>query len=430
MRVLLISDLADTGFGRVGRELGWGLLGRGHDIRAIGINWRGYGGEVEAACRTAGPGEEHAAASRIMERMDADPLVPLTLPADMYGDAMGHNLTAPAVQGRLWPGWSPEAILLVADPQAALNRIATDQGACASVRTLNYVPVEGSGLPPAWGPIWRCIVPVAMCAFGRDELQTLLGRPVPLAYHGVSPAFRPLSPEDPGDWKGERVTSREEAKAALKLDGTVILRTDRHIVRKAYPALLRIMDPILTERPDVQLVIHCSLRDVDGDLNVLISRMTGAQDRGPLNWTHGQVKLTRAHDTFRGLTDEELRVLYAAADLFVSPTMAEGFGLCLAESIACGTPVVSTAYSSIPEVVGPGGVCVPPAGHWTNVYGYEWAIPDEPAMRREVRRLIADPDERARLAEAGRAHVAQFTWASAVDVFDRLLREGAAAQAA
>ena len=119
-------------------------------------------------------------------------------------------------------------------------------------------------------------------------------------------------------------------------------------------------------------------------------------------------------------------MLYNAADLYVSPTMAEGFGLCLAEALACGTPVVATDYSSVTEVVGPGGVLIPPRDFITNAYAHEWALVDEVAMSAAVERLITKPGERRSLGAAGRQHVARFTWTAAVEQFDRLLNQPAA----
>ncbi|WP_421077859.1 glycosyltransferase family 1 protein [Methanothermococcus sp. Ax23] len=58
--------------------------------------------------------------------------------------------------------------------------------------------------------------------------------------------------------------------------------------------------------------------------------------------------------------DEDLPALYNAADLFVYPSIYEGFGLPPLEAMACGTPVVTSNTSSLPEVVGDAGIMVNP----------------------------------------------------------------------
>src|SRR5206468_3134089 len=58
--------------------------------------------------------------------------------------------------------------------------------------------------------------------------------------------------------------------------------------------------------------------------------------------------------------DEQLPAYYSLADVYVSPSLMEGFGLTLAEALACETPVVAADAGSVAEVVGPGGILVPP----------------------------------------------------------------------
>jgi glycosyltransferase involved in cell wall biosynthesis len=58
--------------------------------------------------------------------------------------------------------------------------------------------------------------------------------------------------------------------------------------------------------------------------------------------------------------DEDLPALYNAADLFVYPSLYEGFGLPPLEAMACGTPVITSNTSSLPEVVGNAGIMVDP----------------------------------------------------------------------
>ncbi|MBE8539371.1 glycosyltransferase [Geoglobus acetivorans] len=58
--------------------------------------------------------------------------------------------------------------------------------------------------------------------------------------------------------------------------------------------------------------------------------------------------------------DEDLPALYNAADIFIYPSLYEGFGLPPLEAMACGTPVITSNTSSLPEVVGNAGIMVDP----------------------------------------------------------------------
>ena len=439
MNLLLVSDIAATGFGRVGRELGTRLLAMGWDVRIIGINWRGVDGEINAAMGHGTITEQATRIERTLARMRADPLIDRIMPAGVGGDGMGHNLTAPALNGQLWDGWKPDAAIIVADPRAMWLRLISDAGSIGSaeIPILNYVPIEGGGLPRDFAMIWEHVTPIAMSAFGQAQLQTLLDRPVTLAHHGVSEAFRPLSPADPGFFRGKAVTSVAGAKEVIGYPGrTILLRTDRYVMRKNYPAWFRVLRPVLEKHPEAIALAHTVPLDDTGHGTIwqLISREPGARairiDRsGNAIWEHPQFRLTGWHDSYTGLSDDELRVLYCAADLVVSPTMAEGFGLTLAEALGCGVPVIATDYSAVSEVVGPGGVLIPIDRLYTNPYAHEWALVNEAAMTTAVEGLIGKPARRRALGAEGRRHVAQFTWAATAAIFDGLLREGAAVAA-
>jgi glycosyltransferase involved in cell wall biosynthesis len=93
--------------------------------------------------------------------------------------------------------------------------------------------------------------------------------------------------------------------------------------------------------------------------------------------------------------DDVLDALYRTAAVVAVPSRYEGFGLPALEAMARGTPVVASDTSSLPEVVGDGGVLVPP---------------DDPdAWAAALDRLLADPERRAELAGAARARAARFT---------------------
>ncbi|MCS6806053.1 MAG: glycosyltransferase family 4 protein [Acidobacteriota bacterium] len=96
--------------------------------------------------------------------------------------------------------------------------------------------------------------------------------------------------------------------------------------------------------------------------------------------------------TFLGFR-KDLPDVMAAVDLFVLPSVAEAFGLVLAEALYLGTPVVATRVGGIPEIVDDGvdGVLVPPA--------------DSEALADAIAELLNDPARRRQMAGAGRHKV-------------------------
>ena len=93
---------------------------------------------------------------------------------------------------------------------------------------------------------------------------------------------------------------------------------------------------------------------------------------------------------------EEAPPWYGAADLFVYPSLYEGFGLPPLEAMACGTPVIAAASSSLPEVVGDAGLLVPPL----NV----------DALADAMGSLLGDTERRRFLAERGLTRARSYTW--------------------
>jgi glycosyltransferase involved in cell wall biosynthesis len=94
--------------------------------------------------------------------------------------------------------------------------------------------------------------------------------------------------------------------------------------------------------------------------------------------------------------DEDLVALYNAADLFVYPSIFEGFGLPPLEAMACGTPIVASNTSSLPEVVGEAGLMVDPL--------------DAEALAGAMARVLGDGALRAQLAVRGPERAATFSW--------------------
>lgn len=109
----------------------------------------------------------------------------------------------------------------------------------------------------------------------------------------------------------------------------------------------------------------------------------------------------------------QVKALIAGADVLVSMHRAEGFGLPMAEAMALGTPVVATAFSGNLDFMDDGcALLVPsrpaPVDDPQGIYrGQAWAEPDLDAAAAALRRLRAEPDLRAALADAGRRKMAE-----------------------
>lgn len=94
--------------------------------------------------------------------------------------------------------------------------------------------------------------------------------------------------------------------------------------------------------------------------------------------------------------DADLAALYSGARAFVYPSLYEGFGLPVLEAMQCGTPVITSNSTSLPEVVGDAGLCVPPT--------------DADALSGALLRLLTDDTLAADLARRGQSRSALFSW--------------------
>lgn len=242
----------------------------------------------------------------------------------------------------------------------------------------------------------RAAALIAVSEFTRRELIELVGADPARVFsvpNGCDPACRVLSADAVEAW---RVRTRLPERFILTV-GTLQPRKNLGTLIEAY-ARLRGQDPTAPE------------------LLIAGAPGWGGEDLAGQTRALGIAEQVR----FTGyVPGEDLPLLYNAATLFAYPSRYEGFGLPVVEAMACGTPVVLAAASSLPEVAGGAGLAVDPG--------------DSEAWAGALAALLADPDRRAAMRAAGLARAARFTWERAaretVAVYRRA-RAGAAGLAA
>ncbi|MCL4535051.1 MAG: glycosyltransferase family 4 protein [Bacteroidetes bacterium] len=234
----------------------------------------------------------------------------------------------------------------------------------AKVRAYTRLAVEGTR---------RAVMVLTDSDASRRDIVERLGvlpERVRVVYLGVEACYRPE--HDPALAAGVRRKYNLRRDFVLYLGGLD--------ARKNVPALLRAFARARDQLCDPPELVIAGPRPEATDLPALAQRLELA-----------------ASVRFLGAVEEtEKPILYGVARLFVFPSFYEGFGLPPLEAMACGTPVVCSNASSLPEVIGDAGLLVDPA--------------DEDALAEAMCRALEDRALAARLRSAGPARAAQFTW--------------------
>ena len=211
---------------------------------------------------------------------------------------------------------------------------------------------------------------IAVSAHTAAESARLLGVPperIDVVHHGVDPSFHPL----PAD---EVTTFRR---------------------RQGLPARFVLFVGTLEPRKNLVRLVEAFARIRDGRVVLVLA--------GGRGWLYDELF---ARVEALGLSDEvifpgyvmneELTLWYNAATVLAYPSVYEGFGLPVLEAQACGTPVLTSNLSSLPEATGDAAVMVDPY--------------DVEALAEGLNRLLTDELLRRELHERGLAHAGRFTW--------------------
>jgi alpha-1,3-rhamnosyl/mannosyltransferase len=169
-------------------------------------------------------------------------------------------------------------------------------------------------------------------------------------------------------------------RSRLGIDRDYVLCVGIYKLRKNHAGLLTAFRKMLQSGCQAQLVIAGPMAEGEPVLRGLARELGIA-----------------AHVIFTGfVNDSDLRALYSGARVYVCPSIYEGFGFTVLEAMACGTPVVCSSTTSLPEVAGKAALYFDPHN------------PEE--MARQVVRAFSDDAVRTSLIAEGHRNLLRFNW--------------------
>ncbi len=211
---------------------------------------------------------------------------------------------------------------------------------------------------------------IAISEDGKRDIEQVFGvsaEKIAVVTPGVSDIYRPLPQADIARFKQEKELTRP-----------FILHVGTLQPRKNIPVLLRAFAQLKDRKLDLVLV---------GGKGWLFDEIFALVEQ--LNLRE-QVRFTGF------VPDFELPLWYNSAELFVFPSIYEGFGIPAADAMACGTPVIAANTSSLPEVVGEAGLL------------FESQVVS--ALTERIASVLYDPVQAVRMREQGLVQARKFSW--------------------
>lgn len=309
--------------------------------------------------------------------------------------------------------FKPDVLYTTADPGtvAALTMSVPDMPFYA------YTPIEGE---PITNRLWRSALTTLHAAtvtqYGADVVKKELGKDIPWYYHGV-------------DRETFEVTGvRDDVRRVLGWeDKFVIMCVATNVRRKQLTRLIEAFAQLKHKykRDNVVLYLHTvpfQNHWLEGWNLMEIGAMYGVYNDvfyHPMMVKRNSSAPLRSDDAnMPGLVE-----MYNAADLFVLPSQVEGFGLPIAEAMACGLPVAVTKYAAGWEVANPAGVGLE-VGDWeVHKSGTIYANVSVDAMAKKLLKLMRNPNELERMRQRGFQRVVDFDWGPFEDSLDENLEE-------
>ena len=212
----------------------------------------------------------------------------------------------------------------------------------SQLRMASWVPVDHDPAPPRVVEFFTRTksTPIAMSKFGREMLYAADLDPLYVP-HGVDTmTLRPV----------DRATAREQLGISPDafLVGMVAANKGVSPSRKGFPQAFEAFARLRKDHPDAMLYLHTKATAGGEGLNLIALAETCGIPPDSLAFAPEYAM------SILGIDQDAMAHVYSAMDVLLSPSYGEGFGIPIMEAQACGTPVIVTDFSAMPELCGSG----------------------------------------------------------------------------
>lgn len=387
MKIMFVGDspTVDTGFGIVSKNLLTNWHKMGHNIVVLGIN-------------------EYGDNPRKVQEFPF-PIYPCEKggPEHVYGMHKVWNIAQME---------NPDIVFLLNDPWLIKTYMdIKPKDILPYTKFVAYYPTDAAPLKPEWHKVLNELdAQICYTKYAEDVVVKSNGsRPDNLyqVYHGVdTDTFFPMS----------QAVARKHL--GLPEDLFIVGMIARNQPRKRFDLLMMAFAEFAKDKEKVKLYLHTGLKDVGFDILNIADQLSISD------------KLIMTEDLApnRGVSPEMLNYIHNAFDVNCLISLGDGFGLPVAESMACGCVQLVSGHSALQELVeGHGGFTVKNAAWILNSGGINtWGgVSDVVDMVDKLNKLYKNVDLRTTMGAEGYAFITQeqFTWEYASNQMNDIFKE-------
>ena len=181
------------------------------------------------------------------------------------------------------------------------------------------------------------------------------------------------------------------------------------------------------DRSGLDITIEAFCETFLNDPNVRLIIKTNEAYGNPINEINEilvkyQNRKCPVHIISKNVPYDKLPLLYNSANAFICPTKAEGFGLNIAEAMACSLPIIVTGYGGHMDFVKDHAylidyTMIPATDNAKQYEEAEWAMPNKESLKNSMQHIINDPDRFLRAENGLRKIQKEFQWQHAAEKF-------------